>query len=140
MLRRVFPQVCSGARRCGCEAGSGADLLPSSRRRSSTHIRTQKRIRNWLKSTFVGRVLPRGSARGPGTLFVDVAAMRTDFANPGIVFLSKKCKCAVLSDAPFIKHEKTLWHDVSCRRPSCSYNRLTRNIAVLLLLLILHSK
>ncbi|SCV68631.1 BQ2448_752 [Microbotryum intermedium] len=30
----------------------------------------------------------------------------------------KKCKCAVLSDAPFIKHEDRLWHE-SCY--SCSY-------------------
>jgi hypothetical protein len=86
-------------------SADGPDL---NRRRSSTLTRMARRIPNLPSSSSAVNALLSDSARETG---------KSSFASfhlPILIRLlgihSKNCKRAVLSDAPFVKHDNNLWH------------------------------
>jgi hypothetical protein len=82
--------------------------LTYNRRRSSTHTRMTRRISNSPSSSSAVNASPSDSARETGKSSFPPSHL------PILIRLldchSKNCKRAVLSDAPFVKHDNNLWH------------------------------
>lgn len=74
-------------------------------------------MRAWARRSSAVIALRSGSARARGEWRrrADTRTAAPLTRNPGVIFARRSvgCNFAVLSDAPFIKHDKRVWHDVS---------------------------